>query len=929
MRRLFPGVMALTFAALIGGAAEAQITLVPGLQSLVAQSPTYIAAADYNKDGFEDAVVTNSTSNKVTVLFGQDGTSFGSIVDITVGRVLRGIQAGDLNSDGNPDIAVVDFLDSRVFLVTGNGNGTFNQPVSFKVGLRPIDVGIGNFDRQKGNDLVTADQIINKVTVLLNQGLNRGFTSIGEFAVGKIPKRLEVADFNGDGFDDIIVINTGAGGTANGADDASVLINTGVGSFREPPINFVVGAGAKDVAIADYNNDGAPDLAVLNAFASNTPNEYSVTVLLNQTQVVNGKTVGTGFFDLQTPVRVACPPSINGIAILCQPNFIAAGDFDNDGFTDFAISFFTHPLNGGGSISTAGLVQAYQGHGNGSFDYSTQVSVGLNPQGLVAGDFNGDGVTDLAIAEQGSRTVRIITALPPPPQPLGQQCRFGRQCASGFCVDDVCCGTVSCPTDQFCNILGVGGTFGGVCSPPAPAGNPCTDGVQCQSGFCVDGFCCETRTCGSGEFCNSGTCGPPAGNGVPCNANEQCSSGFCTDGVCCQDDRCPVGQVCNIPDFEGQCTSTKGPGTPCTDARQCTSTFCVDNFCCDVDECPSGQSCGVHPMEGECRIVPTPTPTLTATPTPTFTPTPAPSGVSCTTGANCLSTFCVNGVCCGAASCPDNQRCDIFDSRGICKPKHSIGEQCQGDIDCLSGNCQSGSPSTCQAVRTPTPTFTATPLGIGDACSTTSQCPATFVCGTEGVCCNLATCPSGTSCRVEGHRGFCSSPPTATPSPIPTPTLPGPGVPCTSPDICASGFCTDGVCCETDQCPAGERCDILGFKGQCSPPLGVDGQCDKNTDCEEGLSCQFCSSGPPNCATAGKFLCSIPPPPTPTFISTAVPTPTTAIDVTVSRSGGCSIGDNAADSGTAWLLVGLPLIFGMRRYRLQRARAGRTIRDGR
>jgi hypothetical protein len=120
---------------------------------------------------------------------------------------------------------------------------------------------------------------------------------------------------------------------------------------------------------------------------------------------------------------------------------------------------------------------------------------------------------------------------------------------------------------------------------------------------------------------------------------------------------------------------------------------------------------------------------------------------------------------------------------------------------------------------------------------------------------------------------------TASATPSPTPTKPGIGVACTSPGNCASDNCTDGVCCETDQCPAGERCDILGFKGQCSPPLGVDGQCDKNTDCEEGLKCLFCSSGPPNCATAGKFLCSPPHPPTPTFISTAVPTPTTAIDL--------------------------------------------------
>jgi hypothetical protein len=613
MRSFVRGFALLTLALLLGGRTEAQVVgpaeqgcflfpieLVPGPQRVLAQAPKYIAVADFNNDKFDDVVVSNSASSKVTVVFGQDGTSFGSVADLNVGRVLRGVQAGDLNNDGIPDIATVDWLDGRAFVVTSNGDGTFNQPVGYKVGLRPIDLAIGNFDRQKGNDLMVCDQLSNAVGVYLNQGLGRGFSSIGEFPAGASAKRCKAADLNGDGFDDIVVLST------NGPEpigSVSILLNAGNqgnASFLTPARNFVVGLDAKDFAIADFNNDGVPDLAVLNGGVTSVQNEFSMSILLNT--VAGGK--GTGLFSDATPVRISCPRTLGGIAVTCTPNFIAAGDFDNDGFIDLAVSFSTLGNTNTGAITTPGLIQAYEGHGDGTFDFSSQVSVGADPQGIAAGDFNGDGMTDLAVAERGSHSVRILSARLPSPPP-GEGCHVGCQCASGFCVQGVCCST-ACLPDQFCDIPGSAGR----CAPPAPTGHPCTDSHQCNSGFCVDGYCCSTGICPVGQFCNSGTCGPPAPVGSSCTANDQCNSGHCTDGVCCADDRCPAGQACNIPLSEGVCAATLPPGQPCTDDAQCRawtpgapSGFCTDLFCCSVRVCPTGQSCAVASHEGLCTVL--------------------------------------------------------------------------------------------------------------------------------------------------------------------------------------------------------------------------------------------------------------------------------------------------------------------------------------
>ena len=440
------------------------------------------------------------------MLLGEDGSSFGQATYVDAGRTLQGLVSGDLNQDGIPDIAVVDVLDGKLIVIIGKGQGIMNMPVSYPVGLWPSDLAIGNFDSQKGNDLVVCGHGTRGISIYVNQG-------DGQFIPVTIPagaaaKRCKAADLNGDGLDDIVVLEAGT----DVADDIAVLMNRGSGNF-EPAARFAVGAGATDFVIADFNDDGAPDLATLNA-GSGMQTTFSVSILLNEVHVVNGTPVGTRAFTSAPPVPLNCPSLLNGVPILCHPNFLAAGDFDNDGFSDFAVTIFTEPrVAGTSSAATSGLVQAFQGHGTGAFDLATQVTVGNNPQGIVAADFDGDDTLDLAIAEQGSFSVRILNALPFPRGRCGGLCALGQQCSSGFCVDGVCCSVASCPAGQGCNMPGMGG----VCAPPAP-------------------------------------------NGYPCCGSEQCASGQCTDGVCCQDDRCAAGSSCNIPGFEGTCAELQCAG---------------------------------------------------------------------------------------------------------------------------------------------------------------------------------------------------------------------------------------------------------------------------------------------------------------------------------------------------------------------------------
>ncbi len=134
---------------------------------------------------------------------------------------------------------------------------------------------------------------------------------------------------------------------------------------------------------------------------------------------------------------------------------------------------------------------------------------------------------------------------------------------------------------------------------------------------------------------------------------------------------------------------------------------------------------------------------------------------------------------------------------------------------------------------------------LGGGCSDPAGCDSGFC--VDGVCCAFASCPSGQRCDVAGASGSCAAPPDAgsdamtgdastTTSDVggeaPTTIAPAtdamavlaPGVVrCASRHDCASGFCVDGVCCDSACEGRCQSCAVAGREGTCSPqPAGYD-----------------------------------------------------------------------------------------------------------
>jgi len=186
------------------------------------------------------------------------------------------------------------------------------------------------------------------------------FESSALYKAPKYPRAIFAADFQATGQLDLAVI-----------DGASVALFPGQagGKFGTP---LTSGAVAANGAVADFNGDGIPDLAV----AGNNP---------AQLQVLFGQKNGNFV------------PAATHTDLTVQVAFMAAADFNGDGIPDIALS--TSALR-----STPGGIQVLLGDGKGNFTVSATIREPSSAFGqIVAADCNGDGKIDLAVADHTSK----------------------------------------------------------------------------------------------------------------------------------------------------------------------------------------------------------------------------------------------------------------------------------------------------------------------------------------------------------------------------------------------------------------------------------------------------------------------------------------------------------------------------------------------
>jgi hypothetical protein len=207
------------------------------------------------------------------------------------------------------------------------------------------------------------------------------FASPQTFAVGNLPSAVAVGDFNGDGRPDLVVANVNS-------NFLSVLLNTTPVGSSTPTFGvqqtFATDAAVHAVAVADFNGDGRPDIVA--------SHDGDVLVFLNTTPI--GSSV-LSFAPAKT------------FAVGTRANAVVVGDFNGDGRPDIATA-----NNGDGTVSVLMNTTPVGAAAAASFTPQQTFAVGLDPGGIVAADFNGDGRADLAVNSQAARVSILMNTTP-------------------------------------------------------------------------------------------------------------------------------------------------------------------------------------------------------------------------------------------------------------------------------------------------------------------------------------------------------------------------------------------------------------------------------------------------------------------------------------------------------------------------------------
>ena len=386
--------------------------------------PVSVAVGDFNGDGRPDVVVVNyADQGTVSILLGNGDGTFQPPQSYPVGDQPQYVAVADFNGDGIPDlaVAVAGILSAppTVSVLLGKGDGTFQPAQSYIVGTSAasaVFLAIGDFNGDGFSDIAVAkpgnlDVASSGVTILLNKG--DGTFRVGQdYGFGFPARAVAAADFDSDGRLDLAV--------AGGFDSLVILLGQGDGSFHAgqsyvaqgDPAFLVVGdfngdgkldlaTGSYGVAVflgkgdgtfqaaqtyTDVNGDGIPDLVVANYGYGYNGSNGSVSVLL-------GNSDGT--------FRAAISfPAGSG------PAFVAVGDFNGDGKVDIVTTNFSQscdPRHPTICWTIESDVRIYLGNGDGTFQ-AGEVYSQARPVSVAVGDFNGDGILDLAVGNDPDLT---------------------------------------------------------------------------------------------------------------------------------------------------------------------------------------------------------------------------------------------------------------------------------------------------------------------------------------------------------------------------------------------------------------------------------------------------------------------------------------------------------------------------------------------
>ena len=384
----------------------------------------YLLHGDLNGDGKGDLSPTCVETTSVSAGISLGDGSYDETLESQAGADVDSSALHDLNGDGKTDLAVVSKKSTRLLAFLGVGDGTFEpEPVTFgPTGDTPVFLVVRDLDRDGFVDVISGDQLSSTITIFWGRSGERFLESASTITGFGSSRSLAVADLEGTGEPDLFL-------PRSDRPEVQVYLQPGTSPANAPSFTITTESRATLIEAADLDGDGDADLAGIDPIGG----DLIIALLDGAGAVRGGQRLATGIspaavrivqldggaLDIAVPVKGSNHVAVftgqgagafgeaKNMPTIEQPKGVAAGDWDADGVQDLAVISDTkavlHFGTGGGYEEARGIA------GDASVLFTD----------VVAGDVDGDGRLDALVADSKNLSVLLIRgpgsrALEPP-----------------------------------------------------------------------------------------------------------------------------------------------------------------------------------------------------------------------------------------------------------------------------------------------------------------------------------------------------------------------------------------------------------------------------------------------------------------------------------------------------------------------------------
>jgi hypothetical protein len=393
------------------------------LASAIGSQSRLDLTGDFNNDGIEDFIVSDTGSVQVQTFLGNgDGTFTPTVTSFSAQglTVLLGVVAGDYNGDGKLDLAcecqnTTGGLAMGIML--GNGDGTFQPPIESltQTSNEAIPALAADFNGDNKLDVVTLETggvggILIPAFAQLMIGNGDGTFQIGanySLLLDWVPVSAVAADFNGDGKLDFAVTELDCS-TGNGCGESGALLvflGNGDGTFQQlPPYYFDGGVGT--ISVADFDGDDKLDISLdvdsvsgqILMFYGNGDGTFRPSVVSVMNGGVPGLSSAVGDFNNDGRMDIVTNAGIQSLMLFAQTG--SSSDGPAVSLSSHSLVFSTQPLGTSSQSQTVTLTNT----GNSSLTITSTTISGTNATDFAQSNACGG----IAIPPNGTCQISVV-----------------------------------------------------------------------------------------------------------------------------------------------------------------------------------------------------------------------------------------------------------------------------------------------------------------------------------------------------------------------------------------------------------------------------------------------------------------------------------------------------------------------------------------